>query len=387
MPRIAPLRLVAALFFAAFLLGGADGCSSDPNVEGAKLNIRSEEYDAALDNLNRALATNPDNAEAHALKAEVLRLKADRIGEPAERRPLYQEMVTSLDRVAVLDPTDETVGQTRLAAWAKEMNAGGDLLRRAGQDPAMAGRAVGSFENAVLVQPDSAASHFNLGLAYLVSGDTDQAVPPLQRAVDAGNASADAYRYLGRALLMTQQGSEAVTYLEQGAQRYPDDETLRAELLNAYAATNQPDRAVAEYERMIASSPDDPLLRYNYGSTLLQLERFDEATEQLSMAVQLEPANADAQYNLGAAYQNQGFKLNQRLAEETLSDAEAQQVRRDRDALFEQALPYLTEARRLTESGGEDAADICNALFQVYTPLGRIPEAEEAAECAGMDMN
>ena len=391
MALLSPSRLAVALFCAVFLLAGADGCSSDPDVEGAKLYIRNEEYDRALENLDRAIANNPDNAAAHALRAEVLRLKADDLPQPAPRHPLYEQMVTSLDRATALDPAlGERSGEatvTRMNAWAKEMNQGGNLLRSSGNDTTAAARAVDAFNNAVLIQPDSSASHFNLGLAYLVQGNTDAAVAPLRQAVSMGDASAEAYRYLGVALLRTQQGAEAVTVLEEGTQRYPDDDALRAELLNAYAATNQPDRAVQAYEDMIANDPENALLRYNYGSTLLQLGRYDEAVEQLTEAVRLDPSNANAHYNLGAAYQNQGFALNQRLSDENISDAEANEVRQQRDALFEQAVPHLVEARRLTEEAGEDATDICNALFQVYTPLGRIDEAEEAAECAGMSMN
>ena len=202
-----------------------------------------------------------------------------------------------------------------------------------------------------------------------------------------GTTDAEAYRYLGRALLATDQGSRAVEVLEEGRTMHPDDEAIRAELLNAYAITGQQDRAVEAYEEMLASDPDNALLLYNYGSTLLQMEQFDEAITQLTRAVELDPSNANAQYNLGAAYQNKGFQVNQRLTDESITDTEANRLREERDALFAQAVPYLEEARDLTEAGGEDAADICQALFQVYTPLGRLDDAREAGECAGMNMN
>ena len=343
---------------------------------------------SALANLDRAVANNPENIEAHALRAEVLRLQADDLTDEGERMPLYEQMIVSLDRVAALAPENQEAFVTRQNAWAKEMNAGGAFLRRAGEDPAQAERAVGAFENAVVIQPDSSGSHFNLGLAYLVKGDTDASVGPLRQAVSMGEASAEAYRYLGAALLRTGDGaSEAVTILEEGVERHPEDEALRAELLNAYATTNQPDRAVSAYEGLIASSPDDPLIRYNYGSTLLQLERYDEAIVQLERAVELDPSYTNAHYNLGTAYLKEGYRINERLSDESISDAEAQQIREDRDGYFEQAVVPLEQARRQTEAAGESAADVCNALLQAYTPLGRIEDANEAGECAGMDMN
>ncbi|NBW94064.1 MAG: hypothetical protein EBR20_06845, partial [Bacteroidetes bacterium] len=68
--------LFLSLIFAAFLIAGADGCSSDPNVEGAKLDLRNQDYDRALGNLETALENNPQNAEAYELKGRVLSEKA-----------------------------------------------------------------------------------------------------------------------------------------------------------------------------------------------------------------------------------------------------------------------------------------------------------------------
>ncbi|NNF58835.1 MAG: tetratricopeptide repeat protein [Rhodothermaceae bacterium] len=387
MSRLHPSRLLVALVCAVFLLAGADGCSSDPDVEGAKLYVNQEEYDLALENLNRALETNPDNAEAHALKARVLYLQSENMRDPAERRVLLADMVTSLDRAMALDPANTEIAVYRTAAWGNEINKGVALFQQSGGDDSALDNAIQTFDNAIYVESDSSAGHFYLGLAYLAKGEADTAIEPLERAVSIGTADAEAYRYLGRALLATDQGSRAVEVLEEGQTMHPDDEAIRAELLNAYAITGQQDRAVEAYQEMLANDPDNALLLYNYGSTLLQLKRYDEAITNLTQAVELDGSNANAQYNLGAAYQNQGFDINQRLTDETLTDAEANRLREERDALFEQAVPYLVEARSLTEASGEDAADICQALFQVYTPLGRLDDAREAGECAGMNMD
>ena len=64
--------LFICLVFASFVLFGADGCSSDPNVEGAKLDLRNKDYDRALQNLETALQTDPDNVDALELKGRVI---------------------------------------------------------------------------------------------------------------------------------------------------------------------------------------------------------------------------------------------------------------------------------------------------------------------------
>src|SRR5690606_4285590 len=240
------------------------------------------------------------------------------------------------------------------------------------------------------VVPDSAAGFLNQGLALLALGQTSDARDPLQTALDLGSQSPEAFIYLGRIYLQEDRADDALTTLEHGQEMFPDNEELQIEILNAYVRAGQGDRAISAYDARIAASPNDPLYRYNYGSLLLQAERYDEAIEQLARAVELDPQNANAFYNLGAAYQNQAASFNEQI--EALEDRGASQAEVDaaidrRNDLLRQALPHLERARSLTEAGGDDAADICRALLQVYASIGDLQKAEEAAACAGEDIN
>ena len=248
-----------------------------------------------------------------------------------------------------------------------------------------------SFENAVMILPDSSAGYLNRGLALLAAGNPAAAAEPLQRAIDTGAESAEAYIYLGRIYLSSQdRADDALTVLEQGRELFPDNEELQTELLNAYVRAGQTDRAIGAYEARITAEPDNPLYRYNYGSLLLQAERYDEAIEQLEQAIELDAQNANAYYNLGAAYQNKAASFNARIAEledAGAAQAEVEAVIAERAELLNEALPNLERARALSEGAGEDASSICQALFQVYASLGQEEQAQEAAECAGLDLN
>ena len=50
------------------------------------------------------------------------------------------------------------------------------------------------------------------------------------------------------------------------------------------------------------------------------------------------------------------------------------------------SLDPLLQARTLA-AGTPDEAGVCDALFRVYTQLGRVDDAEGVAECAGISMN
>lgn len=382
--RVSFLTLFA---FVAIALGGADGCSSDPQVEGAKLYINNKEYDQALDRLNESLATNPDNVEALVLKAEVLRLMGGETptAQVEKRTQLFQDMTATLERAAQLAPDDQSVIDGQLNAWAYAVNQGNTTLRRADADPAEAAQ---YFRGAMDLQPDSMQGAFGLGLAELRSSNFEAAIDPLRRAVELAPEDANTHEYLARAYLATDRAAEAVEVLETAQARFPDNADIRTTRLNAYAVAGMTDRAIEEYEREIAegraTGEEEAMIRYNYGSLLLSARRLDEAIEQLRMAVELDPDNADAQYNMGAALQNKASGLAQQ-ANETEDNAAANALIEERNHLLEEALPYLQASRSLAE--GSEETNACSALFQVYTQLNRIDDANAVAECAGMSMN
>ncbi len=104
------LCLYLVVLLGGFLLIGAPGCTSDPNVEGAKLDIKNKDYDRAYENITKALETDPDNAEAHDLKGQILQEQAFATSDAAQHGALIQEMVASYNRSVELDPVHARAG-------------------------------------------------------------------------------------------------------------------------------------------------------------------------------------------------------------------------------------------------------------------------------------
>lgn len=380
--RLRPVPLIA-LALLAVLIGGASSCASDPNVEGAKLYLRQSDYTRALENLDTALAANPDNVDALVLRSEVLRQQAERTTDPTEKVRILQDMSQTANRAYTLAPTNAEATAARFTSWATSINTGTQLLQNPAADPSLA---VGLLRTASETLPDSMQGHFYLGLAHLRAGDAAMAVAPLQAAVQRAPGDSDTHQYLGRALLASDRGTEAVAALETATTRFPDDAALEATLLNAYAVTGNTTEAVSRYERSLrsASAEQEPLLRYNYGSLLLQQGRYDDAISELQRAAELLPDNADAHYNYGAALQNKAAAINTQ-ANETSDIAESNRLVAQRDDFLTRSVVPLVRARDLTPEA--DRSGVCNALFQVYSQLNRIDEATAVAECAGISMN
>ena len=245
--------------------------------------------------------------------------------------------------------------------------------------------AVPYLEGANQLAPDSTQGYLSLGLAYLRGGDASKAIAPLERATTIDDSDPVLAYYYGRSLLLSDRSSDAVTVLEAAQTRFPEDEDIQTMLLNAYTSSGQTDQAMERYAAAAQRQPTNPAIRYNYGALLLQAGDYDGAVTQLQEATRLAPDNADAFYNLGAAYQNKAAQLNTE-ATNTEDTGAADALIAQRDENLEMALGPLSQARTLA-SGSADEQGFCEALFRVYTQLGRIDDATEVSECAGMSMN
>lgn len=380
--RLLPLVLTLAL---AVVVGGADGCSSDPNVEGARLYIRNNELPQALEALDRAMAANPDNVEALVLRADVRRRQADAATDGAERQRYFDQMEADVARATQLAPTDADVITMRTNGWITAVTKGNQALVNQNVERSVS---QGHFRTAVNLLPDSSQGHYGLGLAYLTADDAASAVAPLRRALELSPGNESTHLYLGRALLLSDQATEGVAVLQAAGDRFPDNADIQNTLLNAYAMGGNTEEALARYERAVQESPDNALLFYNYGALLLRAERYDEAIAQLERATELDPTSGDAHYNLGAAIQNKAAALTRR-ANETEDNAEANRLIAERDALLVRSLGPLVRAREIAAgvSDAEGERTACNALFQVYGQLNRASDAAEVAACAGQSMN
>lgn len=396
-----------AVLLGGFLLIGADGCSSDPNVEGAKLDLRNKDYDRALENLAKALETDPNNAEAYALKGQVLQEQAFTVSDPDEHGRKLQEMMESYNRAVEIDPGQAgTINNQLSLAYFNEFQRGVQAFNRGAQAEDGAAEfdaSAGYFSNAAMMRPDSVDAYMNQAYALIRAQRTDDAIEPFEMAVEKGDTSPDTYEILSGLYLENGDGEKAVTLLETATEQHPANEALRARLLNAYVTSGQMDRALQRYQQEVNSDPDNKLYRYNYGSLLLEAERYQEAIEQLVEAVRIDPEYGNAQYNLGAAYINMAVGINEEITalddkrrnDSSISDAEKKQLEtqidemvEQRRSIFQEAIAPLEKAKALAEAAGEEVTGICGALFSAYAQTGQTDKAEAVSECAGYeDMN
>ncbi len=394
--------VLCVLLVGGVLLMGANGCSSDPNIEGAKLDLRNKDYDRALENVNTALERNPQNAEALDLKGQILQEQAGEVSDPEQHRQIVEQMLQAYNQAVQIDPGLQNDIQQRLRlAYYNEFRSGIQAFNRGQNDASAYDQAVMHFDLAAQIQPDSAGAYVNKAYALLNTGRTQEAVEPLEQAIEHGDTQAETFMFLADLYNQRNEPQQALSVLERAVELHPDNADLQAQLLNAYVQTGRIEDALNEYRAAVQRDPQNKLYRYNLGSLLLEAEEYDEAIEHLEVAVQVDPEYANAQYNLGASYVNKAVDVNERINElddalrterSQLSDAEIQQREQEieelagqRRDLFAQAIPPLERAKSLMESSGDDATSVCQALFSAYVQTDQQDKAESIAACAGYE--
>ncbi|MDE2731107.1 MAG: tetratricopeptide repeat protein [Bacteroidota bacterium] len=401
----------------AILLMAAGGCGSNPNVEGAKLDLRNKDYARALENVNKALESEPDNPEALFLKGDVLSEMLPDVLDKRERADYIYAMVGAYRRGLELDPAWPTQVTRRLyGVYLTEFNSGIDTYNQAEQLPGQArvdafAEAARHFRSATVIFPDSGDAYLNEAAAYFGAGLMGDAIDAYESALSVGLTDREIYIYLAKTYeLLAEDWAEdddrsdhyrkMAATLELGLDQHPDDRELRAMLLNAYVFADQAGQALNFYARELSSEGENKVFLYNYGTLMLQEADYDGAIAMLSRAVSLDSAYVNARFNLGAAYINKAVDIDAdyRAVDDSITtqrgqlpafrisrmEARMRELQQHRRGLFEDAIEHLEMARMLIERQQNlgEVTDVCRALYRAYAQINEGERAEALTQCA-----
>lgn len=167
---------------------------------------------------------------------------------------------------------------------------------------------VGQFQNAIDVLKETAKSHpdyreavNSLGVAYARAGQLEEAVNTFEPLLKKEPDYAAAHANLGMALLDLNRGADAAEHLQRALQLQPDDTDSGINLGRALMSAGRTSEAIEAFKAALAKSPNDPVALNNFGFALIQLGKYKEAIACLELAVQIKPDYYVAHDNLGNA--------------------------------------------------------------------------------------
>jgi tetratricopeptide (TPR) repeat protein len=166
--------------------------------------------------------------------------------------------------------------------------------------------AAASFRRAAQIKPDYAQAHTNLGNVLKEQGKLDQALPSYERAVQLKPDFAEAHNNLGSALKALGKLDEAIACYRQAIALKTDYADTHVNLGGTLAEQGKLDEAMATYRHALTLRPEAAEVHNGLGIALVRAKRLDEAVSSFRQAVQLRPNYPQAHNNLANALKEQG---------------------------------------------------------------------------------
>lgn len=157
-----------------------------------------------------------------------------------------------------------------------------------------------------LQQRKSPEAYYNLGLAFLQRGWSEQAVDAFQKALALDTTLADAHNNLAAAFNNLGKYDEALAACQQALEVNPRLAEAYYNTGVSYGHKGDLEKAVLAYKTAIQVEPRYPEAYLALGATLLDLARYEEAAAAFSATLRYRQDDAKAHFGLGAAYAHLG---------------------------------------------------------------------------------
>lgn len=434
-----------SFFYAAIFMMGlfVVGCESvSPFIKEAESQFKSQNYTAALEAADQAIAANPGDGLGYYYRGVTLASIGESENNPADRREFYSDAVEAFSTASAIFDTlakkpeqASNINVILTSAWASEHNAAVELLTVdsiAAQYDQADDRAIEHLLNAVTLSPDSAISHSVLASAYYRTDDISNAISAYETVLELVQpAEVDDYEFMISLYLADQRYDDARNKSMEALELYPDATSFVQYLADSYLQTGDTDKAIELVRQLIEKDPSNAQYRLVLGTQVYQTvtdlteeysalisqrydlsqslrslrgsektdveARVDEltsdadalearineltaiATEEIQMAAELLPEDSNPLNILGIIYQNQSALIFDKRNNTADYDL-ADQFDAEARNVLQTAREYYERAVELSP----DNQEYWRSLFQVYTTLGMTEKAEEAMQKAGI---
>ncbi|TYP94769.1 Tetratricopeptide repeat-containing protein [Fodinibius salinus] len=431
------LRKQLPYLLVTLLIGVMIGCgSSNPLVEKAESNIKSQNPQVALEAANESIEKYPEDPLGYYYKGVALSGLAKQENDPSARRDYYKRMNETFaegEKIAAnSENTPDEINRIptiKKQIWSSEHNLGikyfrNDSLKNTVNNPLQYSE--GHLENATMVQPDSAMSWDVLAQIAGANKSYKRASSAksqyLKMIPDSAKKATD-YMQLGSYHFNQENNQQVVKVFEEAAQLFPENKDIISNLADAYNRVGKSDKAISTTEKLVQQNPEEPKFHQVLGTQLYKkaltlgdtvsankekiktlkeeggnkqkisnleqenkklssqiTELENRAEKELKTTVEYNPENPGAYNTLGVIYQNKAkAKFDKRNMTE--DNAKAKKLDEEGRKFLRQSMKYYEQAAEIDP----DNKDYWRSLFSIYTNLGMDKKAKKAMKKAGMN--
>jgi tetratricopeptide (TPR) repeat protein len=194
----------------------------------------------------------------------------------------------------------------------------------------------------------------------------------LQQLMDIDFNKPAIYVNMSNIYLEEKNNDKALEYLASGRKIFKGDQSLITTEINLFIKLGRTSELIEKLGEAIALDSGNALLYFNRGTIYDQEGDFLNAEKDYIASLERNPNAFDANYNLGALYFNEGASTKNK-ANETSNNKLFEKLKKEADACFTKALPFLEIAYKLN---AKDRNTLL-ALKQLYYFKEDYPKSEE----------
>ena len=288
----------------------------------ARIRAIEKDFEGAKEELATVVSRHPDNADAHALLAEIAVAEGrvdDALAEydlaigidPKEALHHFR-LISILLREERLEAAEEGLAKMKKAvgsnnAYSIYLQAYVDFAHRRDTEAAEA------IAKLLRVAPEFVPARMLAGNIYLRLGDVNQAIQHLGVVLSAQPENPLALRMMASAYLLGRNPDQAIEHLDPLLAKYPNDPTITSLAGQAYLAKGDFKRSAEYFEAAVESDPSSPAARVRLGVSQLGAGNTEKALDVLQRAASLDETGVQADVALSMARLRQG-KFDEALA-------------------------------------------------------------------------
>lgn len=196
-----------------------------------------------------------------------------------------EEAVLLMDRALRVAPTSQMYSNRGVALQALER----------------LDEAIGSYRDAIALDPSFSDAHYNLGLLYKTRGLYDEAVASFETVLSLNAGNADALNNTGAVLRDMGRPEDAIACYRRALAINPNFAGAYNNMGVAYKDLGRAEEAIACYRRAIELLPDGPAVAVAYvnlGNAMGDLGRIEDAATLLRKALAHKPDDGDGYSSL-----------------------------------------------------------------------------------------
>jgi tetratricopeptide (TPR) repeat protein len=142
-----------------------------------------------------------------------------------------------------------------------------------------------AFKSSLKLEPNSAQTHYSLGLSLLAKGTMERAITELEKSLNLEPKSISTIDLLARAYMAAQRYTAAIALLKDA----PPNESLQMDLVMAYSNSGDNASALQLLQLMQQSRPNSSVPHFGKGSIYTQQRQYENAAKEFQEALRLNP--------------------------------------------------------------------------------------------------